>query len=51
MLFYDFGNVWPVTLKVMVESSMAKGVFIMCTNTCRNAVRVSSVTTFMIKKL
>ena len=26
MLFYDFGNVWPVTLKVMVESSMAKGV-------------------------
>ena len=24
MLFYDFGNVWPVTLKVMVESSMAK---------------------------
>ena len=24
MLFYDFGNVWPVTLKVMVESSVAK---------------------------
>lgn len=24
MLFYDFGNVWPVTLKVMVESSMTK---------------------------
>lgn len=22
--FYDFGNVWPVTLKVMVESSMTK---------------------------
>ena len=24
MLFYDLGNVWPVTLKVMVESSVAK---------------------------
>ena len=24
MLFYDFGNVWAVTLKVMVESSMTK---------------------------
>ena len=24
MLFYDFGNVRPVTLKVMVESSMTK---------------------------
>lgn len=50
MLFYDFGNVWPVTLKVMVESRQ-KWCYIMCTNTCRNAVRVSSVTTFMIKKL